>query len=206
MVALLLLLSSFVHAETLSMTVGRVDDLILTSREVQMQVMMEKYLFGGVAPEKLRHDALDSGAFFNHVNDALLERALALEAKSFDVVQLDGKTVKDYEKKIQAGLTKSPSWSAMEPGDAEWRALLERKIRAKQFIKFRQESSNLPVTDVEAKRYFEENRLKFGELPFENFKENIKSYLARSQVDRRLKDWYEVVKAKYKAKNLLSEL
>ncbi len=206
MVLLLLLTSLSSSAQTLSMTVGKVSDHIITSREVHLQAMMEKALYQSVKLDALKIDPLDSKTFFAEVNDTILERALATEAKSFDVVHLDEKEVREMEGRVARGLATTTPWKSIDPQPAEWKGLLERKLKAKQFIRFRKESSELPITDIEAKRYFEENRLKFGNLPFDNFRENIKSFLARSQVDRRLKDWYEVIKAKYNAKNFLAEL
>lgn len=206
MLWLIALILNSASAQTLSMTVGRVGDHILTSREVQMSAIMEKLLYQDIKPSQLTVAPLDSKAFFSDVNDALLERSLANEAKSFDVVHLDEKDRREMEARLTKAVAGLNTWRAMEPAPNEWRALLERKLKAKLFIKFRKESSELPVTDTEAKRYYEENHLKYGTLPFENFKDNIKSFLARSQVDRRLKDWYEVIKSKYSAKNFLAEL
>lgn len=188
------------------MTVARVGDHILTSREVQMSAIMEKLLYQNMKPSAVTVAPLDSKAFFSDVNDAILERSLANEAKSFDVVHLDEKERKEMESRLTKDVATLALWKAMDPAPNEWRAILERKLKAKLFIKFRKESSELPVTDTEAKRYFEDNHLKYGNLPFENFRDNIKSFLARSQVDRRLKDWYEVIKSKYNAKNFLAEL
>jgi len=199
-------LNSPASAQMLSMTVGRVGDHILTSREVNMDAVMEKVLYEGVKPGSVRLDPVDSKQFFNEVNEAILERSLALEAKSFDVVRVNDKEWHDLEAKFAKLLGSISPWKSMDPDLSEWKSLLERKLKAKMFIKFRKDSSELPVTDTEAKRYYEENHSKFGNQPFENVKDNIKSFLARSQVDRRLKDWYEVIKAKYNAKNFLAEL
>jgi hypothetical protein len=190
----------------MSMTVGRLDDRILTSREVQIQILLEKFLFENIKLAELRTDPLDSKAFFNSINDSILEGVLTIEAKNFDVVQADDNELLKMQAKVSNGLTATSVWKKLEPTVSEWHGVLEHKIKAKHFVAFRRESSQLPVTDVEAKRYFEENRIKFGNLPFDNFRENIKSYLTRSQVDRRLKDWYEILKTKYRAKNFLSEL
>ncbi|NJL24445.1 MAG: hypothetical protein HC902_04280 [Calothrix sp. SM1_5_4] len=59
---------------------------------------------------------------------------------------------------------------------------------------------------MEAQKYFDENRLKFGNLPFEKLKENIKAYLSKNHVDRRLKDWFDVLLSKYQVKNLIAEI
>jgi hypothetical protein len=202
---LVLLLSSSSFAEMLSMTAGRVGDHILTSREVNMDAAMEKVLYKGMRLSAVRLEPVDSKAFFNETNDAILERSLATEAKNFDVVKVNAAELRDLQARFGKALKSIPGWKSMEPTASEWTSILERKLRAKMFIKFRKESSDLPVTDNEAKKYYEENHLKYGNLPFDNFKADIKAFLARSQVDRRLKDWYEVIKSKYNAKNFLAE-
>lgn len=171
-----------------------------------MDAAMEKVLYAGSKPDAVHFDTIDSKAFFAQTNDAILERSLANEAKNFDVVKINPSELHDLEARFAKMQNAIPGWKSIDATTAEWKALLERKLKAKMFIKFRKDSSELPVTDTEAKRYFEENHLKYGNLPFENFKDNIKSFLARSQVDRRLKDWYEVIKSKYNAKNFLAEL
>lgn len=206
MIWLFVLALNSASAQTLSMTVGQVGDHVITSREVNMDAIMEKILYLDVKPENIHLDPIDSKAFFNETNETILERALAREAKNFDVVHVDEKERTQMEAKFSKIIGSISAWKYMEPSTTEWKALLERKLKAKMFIKFRKDSSELPVTDAEAKRYFEENHLKFGNLPFENFKDNIKSFLSRSQVDRRLKDWYEVIKSKQGAKNFLAEL
>ena len=48
--------------------------------------------------------------------------------------------------------------------------------------------------------------MKYNGLSFENAEENIKSVLSHDQVDRRLKDWYDVLLNKYQVKNLIAEI
>ncbi|MNY60610.1 hypothetical protein D3C86_1971860 [compost metagenome] len=59
------------------------------------------------------------------------------------------------------------------------------------------------ITDQEAQAYYDKNRIKFGSMPFSNFKENIKTFLAQQQLEERLRSWFEVIKRKYKVRNLL---
>lgn len=204
MVLLAILLTSKLYAQTLSMTVARVEDHVITSREVNIGLLMEQALYSIKPTYKL--EPLDSKAFFSQVNEAIVEMALATEAKKFEAVKSDEKAFADAKKKVAQKLFSQSSWKGLSPSEAEWERLLERKVLAKQFVKFRNESTVVPISDGEAKRYFEENRAKFGGLSFEAAKESVKAQTARSNMDRRLKDWYEVLKAKYKAKNYLSEL
>lgn len=193
-------------AEIVSMAAGVVGGKIITSREVQIQRMLEQWLNDSPSYAGLKPLALDSKTFGESVQQTLLQAVVAVEAKNFNVVQVSEEEFnKSWAKLSSLPAAKSP-WRALEPSNQELKDLLRRLLQAKRFIRFRAQSSILPITDAEALRYFNENRLKFGDLPFENFKENIKSYLSRTQVDRRLKDWFDVLLNKYQVKNLMTEI
>jgi hypothetical protein len=194
------------QAALVSTGVGMIRNQVLTSREVQRQHFLEMVLFEKAPSTKLKTLVLDSKAFGKAVQDALLESVLALEAQNFNVVTLDEAELKAAEKLALKTLKNNPSWKALKINTVELQDGLKTKLQAKKFIRLRAESSVLPVTDVEAQRYFEENHLKFGDLPFENFKENIKSYLSKIQVEKRLKDWFDVLLSKYQVKNLIAEM
>ncbi len=177
---------------------------VITSRQVQIQNLLELALEKKSADMKIL--PLDSKAFAKVVQDTLLEAAIALEARNFNVVQVPDEDLARLEKRVMPLLKKSAAWSKLQVTPQELRSGLAQKMQAKKFVEFRSKSSVLPITDAEAQKYFNENRLKFGDLPYENFKENIKAYLSRTQVERRLKDWYEVLLNKYQVKNLIAEI
>lgn len=194
------------RAELISTGVGMVRGQVLTSREVQIQNLIETALYDKEPKANLKKLSLDSKAFAKAVQDSLLESVVSLEAQNFNVVQLAPDELSSAERKAMAVLKPSAAWKDLKVSPKEFEAGLKRKVQAKKFIQFRAQSSVLPVTDSEAQKYFSENRLKFGNLPFENFKENIKSYLSRAQVEKRLKDWYDVLLSKYQVKNLIAEI
>ena len=179
---------------------------VVTSREVQIQNLLEVAMNEKNPQDKLKLLAIDSKAFATAVQDTLLGSVIALEAQNFNIVQVSSEDVALTDKKILSVLKSSKAWKTLQVSPQELNANVRRKLQAKKFVQFRAQSSVLPVTDLEAEKYFNENRLKFGNLPFANFKENIKSYLSRNQVDRRLKDWYEVLLSKYQVKNLIAEI
>lgn len=193
-------------AHVVSMGVGQVKDEFITSRQAQAQNLLEVALYDAKpSADKLKLLSLDSKNFSKAVYSTLQEWVVALEAQNFSLVEIGPIEVQEAEKKALQVLNKSAAWKELKLTEQELREALRKKLQAKKLIEFRSQSSVLPVTDVEAQRYFEENRLKFGNLPFENFKENIKSYLSKAQVDKRLKDWFEVLMSKYKVKNLIAE-
>ncbi len=202
----LVLLATIARAELISTGVGVVRGRVVTSREVQMQNLLEAVLYSKTPVKELRLLALDSKAFSKATQDSLLETVVAMEAQSFNVIQLGPGEVKDAEKKALKTLKNTGAWKTLEVAPHELEDGLKRKLQAKKFVQFRAQSSVLPVTDSEAQRYYNENPLKFDGLPFENLKENIKTLLGRAQVDRRLKDWYDVLLNKYQVKNLIAEI
>lgn len=195
-----------VRAELVSTGVASLRGSVITSREVQIQNHLEGALYAREDKDKARNLPLDSKVFGKAVQDALLESAIALEAQSFNVVKVPPDELKTAERNATTKLKALKSWKDLRATPAEIQKGIARKLQAKKFVQFRAQSSVLPITDTEAQKYFTENRLKFGNLPFENLKENIKSYLGRAQVERRLKDWYDVLLNKYQAKNLIAEI
>lgn len=198
----------FSTPKLISTSVGQVKDRVITSREVQISQGIEQILYPD-AKEKKKFKLIsdtDSVAFGKQVTSILLEWVVYLEAKNVQVAALgNGEVDKAYSDVIKA-LNQQPTWKALKVGRKEIEAALERKIQAKKFIRFRADSSIVPIGDAEAERYFQQNRTKFGDAPFVKFKTEIKSHLAKQQVERRLKDWFEVLQAKYRVRNFLAEI
>lgn len=186
------------------MSVGRAEDHVFTSREAHIQHLLEIARQPG-AKTYLTHPE-DSKSFFEQVDETILEYLIAKEAENFSAVRLSEDDLDKELKKLPTALFQSSAWKGLNTTPKEWKEIFRRKVQADKFIQFRAQSSVIPISDVEAKRYFDENRLKFGSLPFDQFKENIKVFLRRSQVESRLKDWYDVLRSKYKARNFLSEI
>ena len=135
----------------------------------------------------------------------LVEWVVFVESEAFSLAKSSAKEIEAARKQLVRKTTKNTLWQNLKVSSKEVETLLRRKLQAKKFIRFKVESSVVPITDDEAREYFEANRVKFGNLPFANFKQNIKSFLGRKQVDRRLKDWFEVLQSKYKVRNFLNE-
>tara|TARA_Y100001935_G_C17301032_1_gene509254 strand:- start:2035 stop:2592 length:558 start_codon:yes stop_codon:yes gene_type:complete len=185
------------------MTVARSKDHIFTSREVHMQHLLEISLQGEKQFETFSED---SKKFFGQVEKTLVEHLVSTEAAHFSSMRLLPEEKEKARNRLSPAVFQSAAWKKLAPTKEEWEEVFFRKVQANKFIQFRAQSSVIPISDSEARKYFDENRLKFGNLPFGQFQENIKIYLRRSQVEQRLKDWYDVLRSKYKARNLLSEI
>lgn len=192
--------------ELISRAVGEVKDHIVTSREVQVSSMVEDAMYSTQKNSKeIKSPSPELAMFRKDIASTLLEWVVSLESSNFNVANVSKNEVEDAVRSVQVRLAGNGSWLKLQVAPVELAGVVERKMRAKKFIRFKADSSVVPITDTEAKKYFEDNRLKFGDLPFENFKENIKTFLGRQQVEKRLKDWFDVLQSKYKVKNYQSE-
>lgn len=199
-ILLLITFFSFLsQASEVSITrvVGSVGDYFLTSREVVASHLIDRAIGG---EEDFRNDMK------RMVNAGLLEKIVALEAESFSVAKLTEGEIKSSQMKLKAKtFVDSAEWKGLEMTSAEVQDLLLRKLRAKKFIQYKIESSTIQVTDAEVKDYFEKNRYKFGNLGIDSFRESIKTFLTRSQQEENLRQWFEVLRRKYKVKNFEME-
>lgn len=194
-------------AKVISSSVGQVKDRIVTSREVQINQALEQLLY----PEKKSSEVkiltdFDSPSFAKQVTAVLLEWVVHMEANQVAVSRATEDDLQNAHSKVKSALQKNSAWKSLRVTSKELDSTLKRKIQAKKFIRFRADSSVVPVSDLEAQRYFDQNRTRFGNLPFDNFRVGIKSLLARQQVEHRLKDWFEVLRGKYQVRNFLAEL
>lgn len=193
-------------AKVITSAVGRVKDHIVTSREVQINHTLDQALgTDKIDRIKVPRDP-DSASFAKLVTSVLLEWVVHYEAKNMAVANISSTEIASSLTTVKGRLSKVDAWKSLRVGNQELEVMLERKLQAKKFIRFRADSSVMPVSDTEAQRYFEANRLKFGDLPFDNFRGQIKNFLSRQQVERRLKDWFEVLQTKYQVRNFLAEI
>lgn len=192
------------HTESIlvSKVVGTAAEQVVTSREVQIVNLLEKAIISNknltlVQPEDTR--------FNIEVAQVLLEIVVQAEANVFEFNQLSDDEFKETINTVQKNLTQSKEWKSLQVSVAELEKFLKRKIVSKKFIKVKSDSMKGFITDAEAKDYFDKNRLKFGQVPFAEFRENIKSFLNQQQLEERLKAWFEIIKKKYKVKNYTNE-
>ncbi|OFZ19063.1 MAG: hypothetical protein A2Z20_05105 [Bdellovibrionales bacterium RBG_16_40_8] len=196
------------HAAIVSTSAGRVSDIVITSREVVINYMIEEALVSPDAKSQklaLKPQDIKSAAFIRETTAALFETAIYLEAESFSETAVSEAVVESKAQDVIRKLKTNKDWKKLEVANREIKNILRRKLRAKDFIRFKIDSVAITITDQEAQDYFDNNRLKFENLNFSNFKENIKSYLTKQQADKRLKDWFELLQSKYRVHNFLAE-
>jgi len=187
--------------------VGSVADHVVSSREVEANSILDRALFGG--REAIKPISLGQEEFKAALNKLLIERMVYEEAKVFNVAEvIEGElnqSILTIKKKLAGSGPARERLQTLGFTEAEQRETVLRKLRANKFIKYKSNSSYVQVSDQEARDYFNKNRLKFGTLDFEKFRENIKVYLAKTNAEARLRDWFEILRKKHSVKNLLLE-
>lgn len=185
--------------------VGEAKEQFITSREVQINDAVENILSAkNPLGKSLQVVEVGSENFPAKVNDVLTEWIVYFEAQSFGADSVSKSVVEENLKKVEAGTHGSEAWRRLEISNTELAEMLKRKLSAKSFVRLKTESSLMPVTDSEALAYFKKNRLKFGNLPFSSFRDSIKAHLRQQQMDRRMKDWLEILQKKYKVRNFVA--
>lgn len=212
LVVILSCLSLAATTVVISQSVGRVGDRVVTSREVQISAALTRALFPikestksaktGAGPYEVH---LGDPAFMGEVTALLLEVVVNKEAESFSVAKVSEEELQQSVRKIEKLFEGKTYWESLEVSPAELKRYVFQKLTAKAFIQFKTNSMMGVVSDAEALAYYEKNRLKFGDLPFPTFKENIKTFLAQQQLEERSRTWFEIIKRKYKVRNILAE-
>lgn len=187
-----------VGPQLLTRTVAQVGNHVITSREVQIVGVLEDLLY---EPEEAKSaQNLDFNLTPSRVSALILEWMLFFEAESFSVGNPSEELLGQQAKKVEQRLGANTKWLKLEVSKAELETVLKRKATAKNIMKVKTEFSGISVTDADAQEFFDKNKAKFGNVTFQTFKDNIKSYLLQQAMQERMKDWIEVLKRKYRVR------
>lgn len=198
-------------SEVITRAVGQVGDHVVTSREVILSGVIEKWLYAieDRPSETLRSKEKSSWFlrvgtedFRQQLSRTMLDIMVSLEAEALSVAEVKTSLVQLRSTRFMIDFAAFPEWKKLGPSQAEVQMLILRKLRSRAFLQFKTETSGVLVSDDEAQQYFEKNRLKFGNYPFSQFKNSIKEVLAQQRLESRLKDWFEVLKKKHRVRFL----
>lgn len=191
--------------------VGQVGDQVVSSRQAILSGVVEQWLYAikDRPSDMLRKKEkeswfldIDSPAFREQVSRVMIDLMINMEAENFAVAEVDQLELQKLSTRLMIDFATLAEWKRWSPQISEIQIILKRKIRSRAFLEFKSEGSTAMVSDEEARAYFEANRAKFGPYPFEQFKNNIKEVVSRDRVDARLKDWFELLKKKYRTRFL----
>ncbi|MEQ1664810.1 MAG: hypothetical protein ABL927_05490 [Bdellovibrionales bacterium] len=197
------------QAKIISSSAGKVGDRVITTREVMIYHLVEDALFNS-KNNKLPQTTLDltkihDRQFIRETTAVLIELAIFFEAESFSANEVSKNIIQQSISLAEKRLKKNALWLNLKVDSQELESVVRKKLNSKEFIKFKVDAANIPTSEKEIEDYYNNNRLKFENLPLANFRENIKSYLIKQQIDKRIKDWVELLQIKYHVRNYLAE-
>lgn len=180
--------SQLLAGEILTATVARIKNHVVTSREVQMQFILDKTLKN----ESLVYHDKDP------VEQLVREWLLYFEAKNFYASKLSSNKKAVFFKKASQSLRTLSEWKKLGVTSSELKAMLDRKLEAKRLFLFKKEASILPVSDSEIEAEYKQNRIRYGTLSFDQVKAKIKKRKTEENLGQRLNNWFEVLEKKYR--------
>lgn len=185
--------------------VGQAGDKVVTSREVRINYFAESSLFPDEkSKSSLKLDVNDKN-FNRELTHVLIEWIVYKEADIFNAASVPEEDITKSISVIKSSAAVQEVkgyWESLDVTSQELRDLVKRKLVAKKFIQFKTRASVVPVTDAEALQYFQKNRIRFGNAPFVQFKDSIKSLLAQDQANTRIRDWFELLQKKYRVRKV----
>lgn len=191
--------------------VGQVGEQVISSRDVILASVVEEWLYAiqDRPSETLRRKekeawflSVESPKFQSQLSRVLIDVMINLEAENFNVAEVSPAELQRLSTRFMIDVATLEFWKRWTPTPSEAQLLLRRKLRAKAFLDFKSEGSRDMISDEEARRYYDSNKAKFGNFPFDQFKNSIKDALTRERVEARLRDWFEGLKKKYKVRIL----
>ena len=189
----------------ISEAVAQVSQHVITSREVLISYIIDQALShkkGAPLNPSAWLIKEESEEFQKHLTQVLLESVVQLEAENFSVGEVSVEEIQRQAKIVDEKVKGWSVWTGFQVNGSEQEQMIARKMRAKNFLKFKLETSGVNITDDEAKAFYDKNRVKFVNQPYAQFKDSIKEVLAEEQMQLRLKDWFDILKRKYRVKFL----
>ncbi len=208
---LLILCSPFCFAEPkANQALAQVGTLIVTKRDVQVLYAMTQIDLNkdnddsklkSKKPLKKISLYLPEAELTEFLTQAVLDSMVAQESDSFLSKETSlTEKVNVLSAHYEPLFAQDPQVAPLKIENLEIHDLVLRKLKAQSFLKFKTESLVVLVSDEEIKQYFQKNRVKFGSAPLDAVKENIRQYLVTGQIQDKLKEWFEILKRKYKVK------
>lgn len=180
--------------EIILATVATVDGDVLTTRDVQIFQVLNQ-LMGYKPVRKATTDPIES---------LIEERLLLKEAKAFygsqEVRESVGNVLDDVKKKLKD----VKGWGELGVTSQELRSIVTDKLKARRLVRFKKDSSRLPVTESEVQAEYKQNRIFYGSRSFDEVKEEIRAQKFQENFTDRIESWFQVLFKKYRVQRLTS--
>ncbi len=179
---------------TLLKVVGVSAGHVVTNRDIEIDTIVESVLFNTTS------DVINATPAYR--NQVLLEWAAYTEAHTFALSRVPTSEVnsqmRTFLAKVKSNENLHTRWTNLQPSSFEMRSLMKRKLRAKKFMQFKEQSSLVPTTDEEALNYYQRHKNQYEDADFSEVSDQIKTMLSQQRAKNRIEQWHQTMKSKHK--------
>jgi|GEM_PF-3779236 len=205
----LALSTSFAAPIAVTSAVGQVGKELVTSRKVQISNFYDRWSLLPADKRQVIAEAdflswqvtLGSEEYQAQISSLLLEWMVSAEAVSLDT---QGKPEAELQAEAEAfvqSLKGNVSFKAMEVEVAEVKRIIRIKDLSQKFLKIKLEAVDSKISEAQARQYYQAQKQNLAGVPFESIKPMILQRLAQESQMSRLKDWFEILKRKYRVQS-----
>lgn len=176
------------QAKVLIVTLAQVKNHVITSREVEIHQQVEKLL--GERFKDIKGET--------PLEQVIKEWLLFYEAEGFYNTPVQNSEV---EKKLNEILAKKKSdshWQSLAVQNSELKEKVRRSLEADRLYVFKKKASVLPVGIGEVETEYSQNRIRYGNMTFDQVKDQIRDNKIQENLLERMKQWFVVLERKYK--------
>ena len=134
------------------------------------------------------------------ISQLIVETLLVLDAEQFSISQVPEAELLEQQTGFQKVVESTSLWKEGRFSSAEVKQLIQKKLRARQYMQFLTDSTQFLISDQQVQDYFQRNRTKFGPFPLADFQDSIRKKLKQELQEEKLRDRIESLRKKYKVR------
>lgn len=182
-------------------TLGQVGEEIITTRDVEIHYMVVHSLYH--YKSKASKFPLNKSVLNKEISSFMLEEMVFQEAKEFQLAKVPRAEIMKKSTMALSRILRSPYakvWKAWKVETVELDKFIHRNLRARKLISVKRKSAEVLVSEAEVDNYLKANEIKEEDRENKLYRKTVKSFLGRKQGEQRLREWFQVLKSKYKVK------
>ncbi len=188
LVSLLLFVGLQASSKVLISTVAQVKNHVITSREVEINKTISRYL-GNHLEGLSREDDTE------YVIKIWL---LYLEASGFYTTPLPPTQIQARLSDLEKKVNQSKAWKELQVTEQELKEIMTRRLEAERIYLFKRKASVLPVSPSEIDGEFRQNRVRYEGKTLDEVREEIRQMKTMDNLSQRMQQWFVVLESKYK--------
>jgi hypothetical protein len=193
---LLFLSTHITYAKVLLRTEAQVKDHVITTREIKIHELLNPLLTGKI--ENFENDS--------PLEQIIKEWLLYIEASTFYNTKILNKDIESKASALKKNITLQAKLNELSVTEQEIKDKIKRTLEADRLYTFKKKASVLPVPLSEIESEYSQNRIRYGNLNFEEAKNQIRNNKIQENLLSRLIQWFSILEKKYKVQRFSNSI